>query len=359
MMRYLLLLSIFLPDLSATAQNLVPNSSFEKVSQITNGWITTDLVFEQRMDNWTSPNQGSPDILFEKLLAKMSPTRRGVDLSPHQPRTGNMMVGIKTYGCQSNTQHCKEYIQIKLKASIKKGKQYFVEFWVNPMSTSLYNNNLGMAFSDVEIQEQSEYGLNYFDPVVNEKHIIANAPNDWHRIATTLTADGNYDYILIGNFFTDEATTSKRGIDDIKYGYYLIDDVLVRPLQPASSSEWANVELEVGNNIRLNSILFATGKAELLPASFPELDQLATTLQENKVMTIQINGHTDNQGTPEYNLELSVNRALAVVDYLSTKGISKQRMQYEGFGESQPVSSNDTMEGQGLNRRVEFVILSK
>ena len=235
----------------------------------------------------------------------MMPVRKGVDLSLHRARTGHMMIGIKTYGCATFTQHCKEYLQIKLKASIQKGEQYFIEYWVNPMSTSPYTNNIGIAFSDVEIQDESEYGIHYFEPIINEISAIKNAPNDWHRVSATITADANYDYILIGNFYTDEETEFLYEADDIKYGYYLIDDILIRPLHPVEDANLASSDLEIGNTIQLNHILFETDKANLLPSSFSQLNQLSTILKQQPAVKIQINGHTDNQGTSTYNLELS------------------------------------------------------
>ena len=360
MIRFLILLmGTLLSPSGLVAQNLVPNPSFEKVNKIFPRWIPNHMMFEENIKEWTTPNEGSPDILFEKIMANMKPPRKGVDLSPHQPRTGKMTIGIKTYGCETMTQHCKEYIQVKLKERINKGAQYFIEFWVNPMSTSIYTNNIGLAFSDAEIQDDSEYGIHYFEPVVNEKNVVENVPNDWHRIATTVTADGDYDYIIIGNFYTDGDTEIKEAKGDLKYSYYLIDDVVVRPLNAPKNNDLSMADLELGSAITLNNILFETAKATLLPASYKELDQLRSILEENATMTIQINGHTDNQGSADYNLKLSKERASAVVDYLAQKGIAKERMEYKGFGERQAIASNDTPDGQQLNRRVEFVILTK
>ena len=76
-------------------------------------------------------------------------------------------------------------------------------------------------------------------------------------------------------------------------------------------------------------------------------------------MQIEISGHTDDKGSDTYNQKLSENRAKSVVDYLTEKGIKKERLEFKGYGESQPISSNETEEGQQLNRRIEFKILSK
>lgn len=117
------------------------------------------------------------------------------------------------------------------------------------------------------------------------------------------------------------------------------------------------VPIEIGEKIRLNNIFFETGKWDLLPESFNELDELVKILSDNPNMVIEINGHTDNVGNDESNLALSQKRAAAVVTYLLGKGIVNTRLDSAGFGETQPVAPNDTEEGRALNRRVEFVIV--
>ena len=107
-------LILFLLGLNTIAygQNLISNPSFEKATKISPYWMTSNIRFDAAMRGWKSPTLGSPDILFNRIIHKMQPIRKGVNLSEHRARTGKMMVGIKTYGCESMTQHCKEYIQI-------------------------------------------------------------------------------------------------------------------------------------------------------------------------------------------------------------------------------------------------------
>jgi outer membrane protein OmpA-like peptidoglycan-associated protein len=119
------------------------------------------------------------------------------------------------------------------------------------------------------------------------------------------------------------------------------------------------VPVEVGETIRLNNIFFETAKADLLPASFVELDKLVKILVDNPSMEITISGHTDNVGNEEANQTLSANRARSVVDYLVSKNIAATRFQQAGYGESKPLTNNDTEEGRALNRRVEFTINKK
>ena len=268
------------------------------------------------------------------------------------------MTAIKTYGCETFTQHCKEYLQIKLKEPIKQGEEYYLEFWVQTLANGVNTNNIGMTFSDVEIQDDSEYGIYYFTPQINEKNIVDNTINNWHQIKGTVRSDGNYDYIIIGNFFSDDETLTTKKTGDIDYGYYMIDDVLVQPIQKDASKGISNSKLVVGNKVQLNNILFEIDKATLLPSSFSELDQLTNILKENTKISIQINGHTDQRGDKAYNLDLSQKRAQAVVDYIAAKGISTNRLSSKGFGESQPINLEGTSDGQAINRRVEIIVLN-
>ena len=107
--------------------------------------------------------------------------------------------------------------------------------------------------------------------------------------------------------------------------------------------------------IILKNVFFESGSDELKAASLVELNNLKILLEENTHLKIQINGHTDNIGSDIDNLKLSENRAKAVADYLVGQGIAADRLSYKGFGESEPIDSNDTEVGRKNNRRTEFV----
>lgn len=111
------------------------------------------------------------------------------------------------------------------------------------------------------------------------------------------------------------------------------------------------------NRIVLNNILYASGSASLLPESTFELERILRFLEENKNLRIRIEGHTDNVGLPDDNLQLSQQRALSVVNWLLDHGISQDRMTSNGFGDTKPLVENDTAEHRQLNRRTELVIL--
>ncbi len=117
--------------------------------------------------------------------------------------------------------------------------------------------------------------------------------------------------------------------------------------------------IAVGSKIILKNIFFDFDKATLRPESTNELERLTKLLNDVPTLKIEISGHTDSKGADEYNKTLSNNRAKAVLDYLVKAGISAGRLTSVGFGEEQPIATNDTDEGRQLNRRTEFKILSK
>lgn len=107
----------------------------------------------------------------------------------------------------------------------------------------------------------------------------------------------------------------------------------------------------------LRDVHFDTGKATLRPESFAALNDLAEVMKFKKKMVIEIAGHTDNVGDDAANLKLSQSRAETVRDYLVGKGIGKDRITAKGYGETQPVATNDTEEGKQKNRRTEVRII--
>lgn len=103
------------------------------------------------------------------------------------------------------------------------------------------------------------------------------------------------------------------------------------------------------------NVFFETDSSRLLPPSNKALDEVASILRQHPLLHLDIEGHTDNTGTPEKNQTLSQRRAASVLEYLSVRaGIQKDRLSAAGYGSTRPVADNDSPEGRGFNRRVEF-----
>jgi OmpA-OmpF porin, OOP family len=115
--------------------------------------------------------------------------------------------------------------------------------------------------------------------------------------------------------------------------------------------------LAVGDKITLKNIYFEVSKSDLLNASFAELNKLVTMMEDNPLMEIRLEGHTDVVGDPEANLELSQDRVDACQTYLVKQGIASRRIQHVGYGDTRPIVKKGTDEERKVNRRVEFVIL--
>ncbi len=118
-------------------------------------------------------------------------------------------------------------------------------------------------------------------------------------------------------------------------------------------------ETSRGLVLTLGDVLFASGKATLLPGARRTLDKLVTFLKENPERKVLIEGHTDNVGSSAYNLDLSLRRAEAVKEALVAQGIDPERIVAQGYGEIYPVASNADAAGRQRNRRVEIVILDE
>jgi outer membrane protein OmpA-like peptidoglycan-associated protein len=117
----------------------------------------------------------------------------------------------------------------------------------------------------------------------------------------------------------------------------------------------------VGEGIKItfdSGILFDVDKSTLRPAAKTNLDKLAVILNKYPDTNILIEGHTDATGSEDHNLELSRNRASSVSNYVAGLGVNPSRFTTMGYGESQPIATNDTEEGRQQNRRVELAIMA-
>jgi outer membrane protein OmpA-like peptidoglycan-associated protein len=120
------------------------------------------------------------------------------------------------------------------------------------------------------------------------------------------------------------------------------------------------IKLE-GSTVRvLQQVHFATGSATILPDSFPMLQEIVQLLKATPaIKKMRIEGHTDNRGAADMNLDLSKRRAASVKNWLVLHGIEQIRLESEGYGLTKPIQSNDTDAGRQANRRVEFHIVEE
>jgi len=106
-------------------------------------------------------------------------------------------------------------------------------------------------------------------------------------------------------------------------------------------------------------VYFVTDKSVVMAMYTKDLDEVAKIMQEHKDVNVTISGHADSQGPDEYNMKLSERRADYVINFLVKKGIDKTRLMKSFFGERNPVSDNNTIDGRSQNRRVEIKSIAK
>ncbi|MCS7076855.1 MAG: OmpA family protein [Bacteroidia bacterium] len=164
-----------------------------------------------------------------------------------------------------------------------------------------------------------------------------------------------------GNYVVTLPSGKNYGFRVEKPGYTFHSENFDLPLGTESRDYEKNAKLKgfsQGTKVLLRNIFYDYAKATLRPQSKAELDRVAAILNEYPNMKIQINSHTDSDGPEEYNRDLSQRRAQSVVDYLvKEKGIDPKRLVAKGFGESDPIDTNDTPEGKQNNRRTEFEVI--
>lgn len=166
--------------------------------------------------------------------------------------------------------------------------------------------------------------------------------------------DGKYAVVVKADEPQDVMITVKK--EGHTFDSKIIEREVVAQNKTVKNSDLAVRKIEVGKPYTINDILYNTASAELSNRSKFVLKQFAKFLKENPTIKITIQGHTDNEGDDNKNLELSQKRAEGVKDYLTSLGIKQDRMKARGFGETQPKSPNTSENNKAQNRRTDFVI---
>lgn len=343
-----------------TNKNLVPNGSFEnykkKTSSIKSAIPWTQIAsvdyYQKPLDNDTTMERGAYD--------------------------GECYIGLRFQ------KQYKEFAQVKLVEPLKYKQVYYFEmqvrlaFWSNAVLKSF-----GVLFSKTGYKNQKDVDKVFMIDTTNTKTGL-NGNYKWMKISGYYKAYGGEKYITIGNF-SPEIKKDMMRLNFFKYGfrvfgfmeaYYFVDNVKLIPVkEPEEPIEVEIVgsvyveknhqrdsiksikeTLKTGDKIILKHIYFDEGKAYLLPDSYQELNKIVKYLNQHSEWIVQINGHSDNTGSKRKNLKLSEERAKAVFLYLIEKGV-QNKMYFKGYGDTQPIGDNNTMEGRIKNRRVEIEIL--
>lgn len=152
---------------------------------------------------------------------------------------------------------------------------------------------------------------------------------------------------------------TKYGFFAKKDGYMALSDYI----DLTNIEEYTEIErdlylvpIQIDQQIILNNVFFERGRSDIKPSSYPELNRFVQTLKMNPEIEIEVQGYTNNIGDRQALIDLSEQRAVAVKNYLISKGISESRITTKGYGPDNPIADNSTPAGRTKNQRVEFKI---
>ena len=163
----------------------------------------------------------------------------------------------------------------------------------------------------------------------------------------------------LGDYFITLPTGNDYTFTVNRKGYLFYSELMELSKKAADSTYKKDIYLqpvELNASVTFRNIQFANNSYLLPNAGLIELEKLVQVLTENPSLKVEIGGHTDNIGKPEDNLKLSTNRAKSIVDYLVSRGIDITRLNFKGFGSTQPIADNNTEQGRAMNRRTTFTI---
>lgn len=365
-------------SLIAQSQNLVPNPSFEEYANCpkdedhytlhyTSKWFTEPWLTKEGHEM-----EHSPDYFHTCNKKKYSvPNNFMGNQSAYE---GLAYSGIYVAGVNT-----REYMQVKLEKPLEEGKYYWIQLSISLADRCLIAIDQISALIHSQKQfkgeEPNAISLNAaMKPGVSTQTLKDKA--DWTPLSGCYQAKGGEQYLALGNFRSKAKTpnhwvknTSKK--PSLKRSYYYIDNVSLQACKKANDCPCRvsfdslvnelDESLKTSDSaaIKLQKIHFKTDEAQLMPWSYPELNEIASYVKNETDLYLAIKGHTDNRGSQQHNKTLSENRALVVKQYLKHQGVSKDKISYEGLGASQPIANNKTSAGRQKNRRVELMIFKK
>jgi len=341
---------------SIKSQNLILNPKFDDYSTYLD--INRNLVYQPNywyydLENKNHPIYYSKDRFLNKALEYNFHPDADLVL---QGQTLNYISILLL----QNTQ--KAYTV--LKEPLKKNHRYRLQFDIKAYKQSNCLSDILVGFKDsIDFKnETSNYRVQLTFPDSSKESLFYS----WYTTSCNFTALGNEKVVVLGDGSSDEyKQIIKSNPKKFFYSYnggtymvkYFIDNLYLSEIDSINVDRIDS--LKIGDSFVLQNIYFDFDKYILLNKSFPILDRLVEYLKTKPSVRILISGHTDNVGIKEYNIELSLKRANAVVDYLVDKGTARERLQSIGFSSNNPIGSNDTEYGRQQNRRIEIKIVDK
>lgn len=227
-------------------------------------------------------------------------------------------------------------------------------FVIDAVTDRTINQNLTILLNPKKVKVQ--YNITDFDTgdaLDNATEIIFTNKNRDERLEYKLNNQGD-------NFIVDLYSNDSYEVSINKEGYFFaVDEIKASTIEDKSTAlqEVKLVSLSVGNKIAMENITFEPQSVVLNEQVKQELERVVKLMNDNPTLHLQVAGHTDDVGTEAENFSLSQRRVDSVIEYLTSKKIDANRLQGKGFGESQPLISNDTPENRAKNRRFELIVL--
>lgn len=307
------------PDGSITSkENLVRNGDFSQG----NNFFESDYKYE--LNTICAEPHWLPEGMYSILPSPTMAHCNFADCRDHTFGNSNMLV--------VNGATIPNQVIWKQKVSVNPNTTYYFSTWIC--------NAVGSAPSKMEF---SINGKPLGTPIVAPEKTC-----EWKQFFTLWNSENN-----------SEAVISIVNQNTISLGNdFVLDDIVFYTCEKPDFKRQLGTAT-IGSIIELRNVFFDFGKDQLRQDSNPQLNELLNYLSAHPSCEIEIRGHTDSVGSDVDNQKLSERRAKAVYTFLTGKGVNASRIKFAGFGETEPIDSNDTFEGQQKNRRVEFKIIKQ
>ncbi len=349
----------------AFGQNLIPNPGFEKYSHcpMRMGNFSNDVK------HWTAPTKGSTDY-FNSCSQNMPVPENfnGVQMA----ESGFGYAGLYLYAPDDY----REYMQVALSQVLKKGETYRLRFYMNRAERADFaTREVGILLtaSPLEVNTKKVLSKRHWITAENSSYTyfeirgsdFYSDKDNWKWMSAEFTAKGGEQYLIIGNFKTNQKTRVSRLKKNAKKGAYYYFDSFSLKLDTTKRKDLLVLNTKgkveppsINTTIRFTNVLFEFDKSVLLDSAKNDIQKIYQILETNQDLKILIEGHTDNIGSAAYNKKLSDNRCRAVAEYLKSLGLPQERISWRAHGGNNPIADNTTKKGRKLNRRVEFMFVA-
>ncbi len=378
-----LLCSLLIAGVVAAQENLVPNPDFEDANIRA---LKKRGMLDETCEEWTSATEAAVDF----YSAGVKGDKVGVplnELGTQTANSGNRYAGFTAYS-KDPRKFNRQYLTIKLDEELEENVTYCISINVSLADLSKYAvNGIGVYVSDRKVSEGNTGNMVKTDNVVRHRsNKVMQSMDQWETICGTFVGTGEEQYIVIGNFASDnklkiEKVKRPKNVTGVQFqaAYYYVDDVEVKAITapsecactPADEREpdliftkknvASEEEMSTSDKVKTSTVYFASLKSELTGLAKRDLDALADLLKANPNLRLEVVGHSDDDEMKEGELNpryatMGKRRADQVVRYLISKGVSEMRIVPRSKENTQPANTRPTPLAKAQNRRVEFVI---